>query len=460
MQSEVAEISAGRCGRLRRISSVLRVIDLRGRRTAGERLDYAAAVPRAEFDVTAAVEAVRGVCDAVASEGLAALQRWSAQFDHVVPEQFRVPGDDLHRAAAELTADVRAAFEESIRRRRLVSRAELGDTETAVAVAPGATVTQRMVPVDRVGLYVPGGLAPLASSVIMNVVPAQIAGVDSIAVSSPPQPEFGGLPHPGILGLCALLGVEEVYAVGGAQAIAMFAYGVPGLCERVNLITGPGNIYVTAAKRLLKGRVNIDSEAGPTEIAILADDTADPILLAADLISQAEHGSSSAAVLITADADLAERTQIELKAQVPSARHRERIEQALTGVQSAVVLVDDLEQGVDVANAYAAEHLEIHTAEPAVVAGRIRNAGAIFVGPYSPVSLGDYSAGSTHVLPTAGCACHSSGLNAKSFLKAMHVVDYSAAALAEVARHVEVFAEAEDLPAHAAAITVRGAARS
>ena len=349
---------------------------------------------------------------------------------------------------------------ESIRRRQVVVAAELGETETEVRLGDGAVVSQRMIAVDRVGLYVPGGLAPLASSVIMNVVPAQVAGVRSVAVSSPPQAEFGGLPHPSILGLCALLGVEEVYAVGGAQAIAMFAYGVPDLCEPVNLITGPGNIYVTAAKRLLKGRVNIDSEAGPTEIAILADASADATFVAADLISQAEHGSSSAAVLITADTDLADRAQIELKTRVPMARHRERIEQALTGTQSAVVLVDDLEQGIEVANAYAAEHLEIQTAEPKTVAARIRNAGAIFLGPYSPVSLGDYSAGSTHVLPTAGCACHSSGLNAKSFLKAVHVIDYSEAALREVAEHVEVFAEAEDLPAHGAAIAVRGSSGS
>ncbi len=434
---------------------MLRVIDLRGRLAAGERLDYAAIVPRADVDVAAAVEQVRPICDEVGSEGLVALRKWSQRFDHVVPETFRVPAPELHRAAAKLTPAVRAAFEESIRRRRLVCRAELGETEAEVVVADGAVVTQRMVPVDRVGLYVPGGVAPLASSVIMNVVPAQVAGVSSLAVSSPPQPEFAGLPHPSILGLCWLLGVEEVYAVGGAQAIAMFAYGVPGLCDPVNLITGPGNIYVTAAKRLLKGRVNIDSEAGPTEIAILADVTADPAYVAADLISQAEHGSSSAAVLITCDADLADRTQIELKARVPQARHHERIERSLTGPQSAVVLVDDLDQGIDVANAYAAEHLEIQTVEPKSVAARIRNAGAIFLGAFSPVSLGDYSAGSTHVLPTAGCACHSSGLNAKSFLKALHVIDYSEAALREVGQHVEVFAEAEDLPAHGAAIAVR-----
>ncbi len=360
---------------------MLRVIDLRGRLAAGESVDYAAVVPRADFDVAAAVESVRGICDDVAARGEVALRHWSERFDRVAPDRFRVREEDLHQAEAALEPTLRAAFEESIRRRRLVSEAERGETRTDVSVAEGALVSQWMVPVDRVGLYVPGGLAPLASSVIMNVVPAQVAGVNSIAVASPPQLEFGGLPHPGILGLCAMLGVTEVYAVGGAQAIAMFAYGVPGVCVPVNLVTGPGNIYVTAAKRLLKGRVNIDSEAGPTEIAIIADDTADPAWVAADLISQAEHGSSSAAVLITDDADLADRTQVELKARVPSTRHHERIEQALTAIQSAVVLTDGLDQSVAVANAYAAEHLEIHTAAPRAVAERIRNAGAIFLGP-------------------------------------------------------------------------------
>ncbi len=434
---------------------MLRVIDLRGRLADGERVDHARVVPRADFDVAAAVETVRPVCDDVAARGADALRHWSQRFDGVVPERFRVPAAELERAAEELDPSVRAAFLESIRRRRLVSEAELGDARTDVVVAGGAVVSQWMIPVERVGLYVPGGVAPLASSVIMNVVPAQVAGVSSIAVSSPPQVGFDGRPHPSILGLCALLGVTEVYAVGGAQAIAMLAYGVPGVCEPVQLITGPGNIYVTAAKRLLKGRVNIDSEAGPTEIAIIADHTADPAWVAADLISQAEHGESSAAVLITDDAELADRTQLELKSRVPQARHHDRIETALTAVQSAVVLTDDLAQSIAVANGYAAEHLEIHTAEPRAVAEQIRNAGAIFVGPHSPVSLGDYSAGSTHVLPTAGCACHSSGLNVKSFLKAVHVVDYDAAALAEVAGHVEVFAEAEDLPAHGAAVTIR-----
>ncbi len=434
---------------------MLGVIDLRGRRAAGERLDYAAVVPRAEFDVDAAVEVVRPLCADVASRGEVALRELSERFDRVVPDSFRVPQSALDRAADALAPDLRAAFEVAIERRRTVSEAELGTTITEVTLAPGAVVQQRRIPVGRVGLYVPGGLAPLASSVIMNVVPAQVAGVSSIALASPPQREFGGLPHPSVLAVCAMLGVDEVYAVGGAQAVAMFGYGVPGLCPRVDLITGPGNIYVVAAKRLLKGRVNIDSEAGPTEIAVLADRTADPTHVAADLISQAEHDPLAAAVLVTDSSDLADAVQAELPAQVAATKHSERIGVALAGRQSGIVLVDDIDQGVQVVNAYAAEHLEIQTAEADQVAARIVNAGAIFVGPWSPVSLGDYCAGSTHVLPTAGCACHSSGLNVTTFLKQVNVVAYDRAGLSAVARAVEVFADAEDLPAHGAAVTRR-----
>ena len=434
---------------------MLRVIDLRGRAARGERLDYASVVPRAAVDVAVATEAVRPICTAVAERGAAALEEYSERFDGVVPPELRVPADVLRAAAERLDPTLRSAFETAIARRRLVSEAELGSAITEVVVAPGARVTQRMISVGRVGLYVPGGLAPLSSSVIMNVVPAQVAGVASIALASPPQRDHGGWPHPSILALCSLLEVEEVYAVGGAQAIAMFGYGVPGLCKPVNLVTGPGNIYVVAAKRLLKGRVNIDSEAGPTEIAVLADETADPVHVASDLVSQAEHDPLAAAVLVTDSEPLAERVQAELADQVPTAKHATRISEALTGPQSAVVLVDDVEQGIAVVDAYAAEHLEVQTAAAEQVAGRITNAGAIFVGAWSPVSLGDYCAGSTHVLPTGGCACHSSGLNVKSFLKAVHQVHYTRDALAEVASAVEVFADAEDLPAHGAAVTRR-----
>jgi len=439
----------------RRICGVLRVIDLRGRQAAGERLDYAAVVPRADIDVAAAIELVRPICDDVGGRGAAALADWSGRLDHVVPASFRVPVADIRDAADRLEEDVRAAFEIAIERRRTVSAAELGERSVEVDLGPGAQVSQRMIPVGRVGVYVPGGLAPLASSVIMNVVPAQTAGVASMAVASPPQREFGGLPHPSILALCGLLGISEVYAVGGAQAVAMFAFGVPELCQRVDMITGPGNIYVVAAKRLLKGTVNIDAEAGPTEILVLADPSADPVHVAADLISQAEHDPLAASVLVTDSPELAAAVQAELPGQVAQTKHSERIAAALGGVQSAVVLVDDLAQGLEVVNGYAPEHLEIQTVEPDAVAARVRNAGAIFVGPWSPVSLGDYCAGSTHVLPTGGSACHSSGLNVKSFLKAVHVISYDREALAEVARQVEVFADAEDLPAHGAAISRR-----
>ncbi|MEA5052693.1 MAG: histidinol dehydrogenase [Propionicimonas sp.] len=429
---------------------MLRTLDLRG-----HAVDSSVSLPRAAFDVEAATERVRPIVQAVAERGEAALAEFSERFDKVVPASFRVPAEELATAEAALEPGLRAALVEAIRRRQIVAGNELDATEVRVEIEPGAVVYQRSVPVRRVGLYVPGGLAPLASSVLMNVVPAQVAGVSSIAVSSPPQAEFGGLPHPTILAVCSLLGVAEVYAVGGAQAIAMFAHGVPGLCEPVDLVTGPGNIYVVAAKRLLRGRVGIDSEAGPTEIAVLADAGANPQFVAADLISQAEHDPLAASVLVTDSPELAAAVQTAVAVQVEATRHAERVRTALSGEQSAIVLVDDLDAGLAVVNAYAAEHLEIQTANAAAVAARVRNAGAIFVGPWSPVSLGDYAAGSTHVLPTAGAARHSSGLNVKTFLRAVHVIDYSREALLELAGRVETFAGAEDLPAHGAAITVR-----
>jgi len=438
---------------------MIRRIDLRGASSSeGGAVDYRAAVPRADFDVEAAVPAVHAICEAVRTRGLEAIREYSQRFDGVAVDDIRVPVGALDEALERLDPGVRAGLDESIRRLRATCAAEL-ETDVTTDLGPGARVTHRKVPVGRVGLYVPGGLAPLVSSVLMNVVPAQTAGVGSIALASPPQPDtFGGfgagLPHPTILAACALLGVEEVYAVGGAQAIAMFAYGVAP-CARVDLVTGPGNIYTVTAKRLLKGQVGIDSEAGPTEIAILADDTADAAYVAADLVSQAEHDPLAASVLVTSSAGLADEVEAELQTQVAATKHSERIRTALAGRQSGIVLVDDLEQGLEVVNAYAAEHLEIHTSDAAAYAARVTNAGAIFVGPHAPVSLGDYCAGSNHVLPTGGCACHSSGLSVRAFTKSVHVVDYSRDALAEVADHVVTLAEAEDLPGHGAAIQVR-----
>lgn len=380
------------------------------------------------------------------------------KFDGVRPAQLRVPAEALSAALDALAPAIRAGLEESIRRLRQTCEIEL-ESSLTTQVAVGATVERRIVPMQRVGLYVPGGLAPLVSTVVMNAVPAQVAGVPGIALASPPQVEFGGLPHPTILAACALLGIDEVYAAGGAQALAMFAYGASSEdgvdCRPVNLITGPGNIYVAAAKRYLQGTVSIDSEAGPTEIAIIADATADAAFVAADLISQAEHDPMAASVLITDSDELAAAVDVELSVQAPAARHAERIGTALAGTQSATVLVRDLDQAVDVANGYAAEHLEIHTADAAGVAARIVNAGAIFVGSFTPVSLGDYAAGSNHVLPTAGCACHSSGLSVRAFCKNMHVVTYDEAALREVGGHVVTLAEAENLPSHGAAVSIR-----
>jgi histidinol dehydrogenase len=436
---------------------MIRRIDLRGVRADVATPDYRALVPRADFDVEAALHVVRPICDDVRDRGVAAIVEYSAKFDGVEQADIAVPVEALHQALDELDAGVRAGLEESITRLRRTCAAEL-EEDVVTELGPGATVTQRMVPVDRVGLYVPGGVAPLVSSVLMNVVPAQVAGVRSIALTSSPQQADSGsweaLPHPTIMAACALLGVEEVYAVGGAQAIAMLAHGA-GPCRPVDLVTGPGNIYTVTAKRLLKGVVGIDSEAGPTEIAILADDTADAAFVAADLVSQAEHDPLAASVLVTDSLRLADEVEAELDKQVAVTRHAERIRTALAGEQSGIVLVDDVDQGLDVVNAYAAEHLEIHTEDAAAVAARVRNAGAIFVGAFAPVSLGDYCAGSNHVLPTAGCACHSSGLSVRAFRKAVHVVDYTRDALAVVADHVTTLADAEDLPGHGAAVRVR-----
>lgn len=430
------------------LGRVISRIDLRGSTSDPRDL-----LPRAEFDVEAALETVRPICEDVRHRGVAALIEITERFDGVTLATTRVPEAAITAALTALDPKVRAALEESIRRARLVHR-EQRRTDHTTQVVPGGTVSERWVPVDRVGLYVPGGLAVYPSSVVMNVVPAQEAGVQGIAVTSPPQKDHGGQVHPTILAACALLGVTEVYAVGGAQAIAMFAYGTEE-CAPVNLVTGPGNIYVAAAKRLLKGRIGIDAEAGPTEIAVLADDSAVPAEVAADLISQAEHDPMAASVLVTDSLALADAVDVELAKQVAETKHRERVTTALTGRQSGTVLVDDLAQGLAVVNAYAAEHLEIQTRDAAAVAARVRNAGAIFVGRFAPVSLGDYAAGSNHVLPTGGCACHSSGLSVQSFLRGIHVIDYSREALADVAAHVVNLANAEDLPGHGDAVRAR-----
>lgn len=406
---------------------------------------------------------MRGIVDDVRARGFSALAELAVRFDGVRQRHPRVPAAAISAALEALDPDVRAALSASIERARAFAAAQVPQDVT-VHPGTGASVTQRWVPVGRVGLYVPGGLAVYPSSVVMNVVPAQAAGVASIALASPPQKDNDGLPHPTILAAAALLGIDEVYAIGGAQAIVAFAYGIPAAHDDagelpavapVDVVTGPGNIFVATAKRLVKGVVGIDAEAGPTEIAILADSSARPDLVAADLISQAEHDPRAGSVLVTDSPELADRVREQLGILVGQTKHRDRVLEALSGEQSGVVLVDSLEAGIAVCDAYAAEHLEIMTADARAVAGRIRNAGAIFVGDYSPVSLGDYCAGSNHVLPTSGTAAFSSGLNVTTFLRAIQVVDYSEAGLSEVARHIRSLSDAEDLPAHGDAVDAR-----
>lgn len=431
-------------------------IDLRGRTLTTAQLRTA--LPRGGVDVDSVLPTVRPIVDDVAARGAVAALEYGATFDGVRPDAVRVPAAELDAALDRLDPDIRAALEVAIERTRAV-HADQRRTDTTTLLGTGASVTERWVPVERVGLYVPGGTAVYPSSVVMNVVPAQAAGVESLVVASPPQAAFGGLPHPTILAAARMLGVEEVWALGGAQAVALLAFGGTDTdgaeLAPVDIITGPGNIYVTAAKRICRSQVGIDSEAGPTEIGILADHTADPVHVAADLISQAEHDVMAAGVLVTDSVALADATDAELTVQLTTTVHRERVTEALSGRQSAIVLVDDVETGVRVVNAYAAEHLEIQTADAAGVAARIRSAGAIFVGPFSPVSLGDYCAGSNHVLPTAGCARHSSGLSVQTFLRGIHVVDYTEAALKDVSGHVITLANAEDLPAHGEAVRRR-----
>jgi histidinol dehydrogenase len=410
---------------------MLRRIDLRG-----AALD-AALLPRAAVDVESAVESVRPVVEDVRDRGADAVREWTAKFDGVTLGALRVPAEALSDALDALDPDVRAALTEAARRARLVHEAQRRPDVT-VEVAPGARVTERYVPVSRVGLYVPGGRVAYPSSVVMNVVPAQVAGVPSLAVASPPQAD--GLPHPAIRAACALLGVDEVYAVGGAQAVAMLAYGTDE-CAPVDLVTGPGNVYVAAAKRLVRGVVGIDAEAGPTEVAVLADSSANPEYVAADLRAQAEHDPLAACLLVTTSPALADAVDALLPDGLVEA--------------SATVLADDLDAALRVVDAWAPEHLEVLTRDAAAVAARVRNAGAVFVGPFAPVSLGDYLAGSNHVLPTAGTARHTGGLSVDSFLRGVHVVESTRDALAGVAGHIDALGGAEDLPCHVAAVRVR-----
>ena len=437
----------------------MRIIDLRGKRLT--RAEMLAAMPRAEMGTDEATELVQPILDDVKARGAAALRDFEEKFDHVRPEHLRVPAEAMTAALEELDPAVRASIEESVRRSRAVAASQVPE-DFHTDLAPGARVAERWIPVQRVGLYVPGGKAVYPSSVIMNAVPAQAAGVESLAIATPPK-TADGLPDKTILATCAILGVDEVYAVGGAQAIAMFAYGAKGtepqdgevLCEPVDKITGPGNIFVATAKRMVSGIVGIDAVAGPTEIAIIADAGANPEYLAADLIGQAEHDELAGSVLITDSEQIAAKTQESLNRRVPRTKHAERVATSLTGRQSGIILTDDLDQSIDAANAYAAEHLEIQTADADAVVGRIRNAGAIFRGPYSPVPLGDYMSGSNHVLPTSGTARFAAGLGVHTFMKPVEVIEYDEEGLKALAARINTFAVSEDLPGHGECVLTR-----
>ena len=431
---------------------MIRRLDLRGKELSKAEVNLL--IPRAKLDVVAAMAAVEPILDTVRTGTEKDLIAFGAKFDGIAPQSIRVPRSELSKALAQLDPKVKEALEIATQRIRRVHQDQVREMKIS-EVEPGATVTEKWVPVDRVGLYVPGGRAVYPSSVLMNVIPAQIAKVPSIAVASPPQVDNNGWPNATILATCELLGIDEVYAIGGAQAVALFAYGMKDVCDRADMVTGPGNIYVAAAKRALRGVIGIDSEAGPTEIAVLADNSAIAADVATDLISQAEHDVIAASVLVTDSEDLATAVETELKIRVAKTKHSERIATALSSQQSAIVLVDNIQQGLHIVNSYAAEHLEIQTRNAKLDAAQIRNAGAVFIGRFAPVSLGDYAAGSNHVLPTGGCACHSSGLSVQTFLRGIHFVEYNKEAFNAIANSVVILATAEDLPAHGEAITVR-----
>ncbi len=431
----------------------MQTIDLRDRQPS--RAELARLVPRAVTDVAVATEIAAQLIDDVRTYGERALLDQSERLDGIRPVAVRIHADEISAAVAGLLPEVRTALEEAIARVTVATRAQVPQGAVTV-IAPGAEVVQRWQPVSRVGFYVPGGKAVYPSSVVMNVVPAQVAGVASVALASPAQREFGGSVHPTILGAAGLLGIEEVYAMGGAGAIGALAYGVPEIdLEPVDVITGPGNVYVAAAKRLVRGVSGIDAEAGPTEILVIADKTADPTLVAADLVSQAEHDELAAAVLVTDSPELAISVTVEVERLAAAAHHSERVKISLAGQQSAIVLVSTMTAAASFSNAYGPEHLEIQTAEPGAVLDLIESAGAIFLGTYSPVSLGDYLAGSNHVLPTGGQSRFSSGLGAYTFLRPQQVITYDRAALQAVQAQIVALSTAEDLPAHGAAVTAR-----
>jgi len=435
------------------LSELIRFLDLREQVISAAHIEQE--LPRAAMDLSTAIEVIRPLIERIRTTGASAIEEIASEIDGIDVSPIRVSEIELSTALAELDAELKASLEVAIERVKKVSIASKPqDFSTSLAV--GANVSQRWQPIDSVGLYVPGGKAVYPSSVVMNVVPALVAGVKQIAIATPGQAAFGGRPHPTVLATAALLGVKDVYTIGGPAAVIAFAYGVPEIgLKPVQLVTGPGNVYVAAAKRLLRGVIAIDSEAGPTEIIIIADISANAAYVAADLISQAEHDEQAAAILVTDSSELIEKVRLQIELQVAKSANKSRILAALAGQQSALVLVSSLSDAVSVSNIYATEHLSIQTSQNAALAKDISNAGAIFLGSYSPVSLGDYLAGSNHVLPTGGQAKFGSGLGVHTFLRAQQVVEYSETGLSEVANNVVSIANSEGLEAHGEAIKIR-----
>ena len=435
------------------MSNLIRFLDLSNSEISPDQILQD--IPRASLDLDSAVEIIRPLVEKIRSGGSNAIKAIAKDIDGIDIDPIRVSEAELKNALANLDPNLRSSLEIAIERVRKVAIESI-PKGFSTELAPGATVSQRYQPVDSVGLYVPGGKAVYPSSVIMNVVPAMAAGVKKIAIATPGQAAFGGRPHPTVLATAELLGVRDVYTIGGPAAVIAFAYGVPEIgLEPVNLVTGPGNVYVAAAKRMLRGVIAIDSEAGPTEIMVLADDSASPAFVAADLISQAEHDELAAAVLVSDSREFIEEVAVELDKQVEGAPNKARILEALKGQQSALVLVRDMHSAARVADFYATEHLSIQTRQNSQLASQISNAGAIFLGSFSPVSLGDYLAGSNHVLPTGGQARFGSGLGVHTFLRPQQVVEYSETALSEVSTNVVAIADSEGLEAHGEAIKIR-----
>lgn len=428
-------------------------IDLRG-----DRSDPSARLPRASAEAVADTRTVvRSVLEQVKTDGDAALRRLSAELDgYDGSKGLEVGVDEARTALAELDPDLRAALERAAQQVRWFH--EQARPRDWLVERDGARLGVRHRPLRRVGVYVPGGLGAYPSTVLMTVVPARVAGVDEVVLCTPPGAD--GDVNRTILAAAALAGADRILRIGGAQAIAAMAYGTDTV-PRCDKVVGPGNRFVAEAKQQVAadGVCGIDALAGVTEVAIIADDSADPVLIAADLVAQAEHDPLATCLLITDSEELAARVDAALEDEVAATGHVERVQTALAN-QGAAVLVDDIDHAVQVADAFAAEHLEVQTADAAAVAERVRAAGAIFVGGSTPVSLGDYCAGPNHTLPTAGTARFTGGLRTDDFFVPINWVEYSTDALADLAPVVEALGAAENLPAHVRAVRARLERRS